>query len=405
MSLSNLRNKRALEFHIITISTYGYGLSGGDRIFIELAKRLNKSYPVSIYAWEEGYNICIREGVDKKSLTLWSAYTTAHLGFFINYFARIIIALYKTSQLKLINSPNTIVYSASEFWQDSLPALILRIRFPKVKWIAAWYQTAPNPFTGYSEGSRSIKYRFKALLYWLVQLPIKPIIEKLADLVIVNNENEKKEFLDMSKKDKVFVMLGGVDLDKIKSYASKHKNIDKIYDGVFMGRFHPQKGVVELIDIWRIVVESRPKAILVMIGDGPLMNDVKDRIKEHRLENNVKLFGYLFDGPKKYKIFSQSKVVLHPAFYDSGGMASAEAMAFGLPGVSFDLIALRTYYPYGMVKVPIGDISKFSKEVLQLLNNEQFYKKIRLQASQLIKNYWDWNLKAKSLIKKLKTLN
>ena len=46
-------------------------------------------------------------------------------------------------------------------------------------------------------------------------------------------------------------------------------------------------------------------------------------------------------------------MVVHPAIFDSGGMAAAEAMAWGLPGVSFDLPALKTYYPQGMIKNPL----------------------------------------------------
>ena len=42
---------------------------------------------------------------------------------------------------------------------------------------------------------------------------------------------------------------------------------------------------------------------------------------------------------KKNLGFSFGKVVSHPAFYDSGGMASAEAMVFGLPCVGFKLKA------------------------------------------------------------------
>lgn len=393
--------KRKFQFHIISMSTYGFGLSGGDRIWIELAKKISRNYPVSIYVWEEGLAIAKREGLKGVDYVLWSARSFARYGFVFNYFTRVVIGIIKAIHLKLSNSPETVIYSASEFWQDTIPALILKFRYSEIRWVAAWYQTAPNPLRGFSEGERNSKYRFKAFLYWFVQQPIKPFIEKYADLVLVNNEDEKKEFPNLTQKNKVMVMFGAVDLEKINIYKARHLKVKKNFDGVFQGRFHPQKGVVELIDIWRLVANLRPKAKLVMIGDGPLMDEVKQRIKERRLEKNIELKGYVFDGEKKYKIFSESRVVVHPAFYDSGGMAAAEAMAFGLPVVGFDLAAYKSYYPEGMVKVRVGDLEGFSKEVVRLLEDKKYFRKIAFKGLGTMQSHWSWDSRTESFLESL----
>ena len=62
------------------------------------------------------------------------------------------------------------------------------------------------------------------------------------------------------------------------------------------------------------------------------------------------LFSVLRTVLRSLRIFKDSKIVLHAAIYDSGGMAACEAMACELPGVSFDLPALKTCYPKGMFK-------------------------------------------------------
>ena len=87
----------------------------------------------------------------------------------------------------------------------------------------------------------------------------------------------------------------------------------------------------------------------------------------------------------------QSKIIVHPATYDSGGMAAAEAMAWGLPGVSFDLEALKTYYPKGMIKVPIGDIRNFANSILELLQNDDLYVHTSNKARILINEEWGWD--------------
>lgn len=395
--------KKDLKFLIIAMTAHGKGISGCDRIAIEFSKRWSKLYPVTIYLWEEGYEMYKRQNLSAKAVEfkIINMRPWKYLGFVINYLAVILSAILFSLRIKLKNEKNTVVYSASEFWMDSLPGLVLKLRFPNITWVATWFQTAPNPLLGFKEGDRVLSYRFHAFVYWFVQLPIKPLIEKFADFCLVNNEFEKKQFPEMNKAGKVIVVLGAVDLPLINSLV-KGLRRDKIFDGVFQGRFHPQKGIVELIEIWKLVVDKKPDAKLALIGDGPLMADVKEKIKQLNLQKNISLFGYVFDGIKKYRIFAQSKVVLHPAFYDSGGMAAAEAMALGLPAVGFDLQSYKSYYPKGMGKIPINNLQAFADAILELSKNKSLYSRMANQAKTMISQNWSWDKRAEEILSYLK---
>ena len=402
-----MEKKNSLNFVFLAFAPHGLGISGGDRIFIELARRWQKKCSVNIYTWEEGYEMCQRQHLEASSnlkFSLINMGIVCRMGFLFCYFARILRAILLALFLRLEN--NTIVYSASEFWMDSLPAAILKVRYPHIRWVAAWFQTAPNPWVGYSEGERAQKYNLSALLYWLMQLPVKPIISKFADFILVNNEEEKKHFLSKTNSGKTIVVLGAVDSEAInrfrRHYSKQYPKVYKKYDAVFQGRFHPQKGVVELIDIWRIVVNRKPNAKLALIGDGPLMNKVRERIIKLNLQKNCELFGYVFDGDKKYQIFLESKLVVHPAYYDSGGMAAAEAMGFGLPCVGFDLLSYKSYYPYGMIKVKIGDLDAFAKKIIELIKNETLREKIGREAKKMIKKNWSWDKRATEVLSYIK---
>jgi glycosyltransferase involved in cell wall biosynthesis len=292
-----------------------------------------------------------------------------------------------------------VVYSASDFWPDSIPAWLLKMRFKKeVKWIAGFYLFAPSPFSKESpyKGKRAIK----GLLYYLSQVPIIWLIKRYADMVWVTNEVDKWKFINRRlTPDKIIVVRGGVD---IKTPALIPEPKDKEFDAVFIGRFHPQKGVLELIDIWRHVCERKKDAKLAMIGIGELENEIKTKIRKYGLENNIVLFGFK-NGVEKLKIFKKSRVVVHPAIYDSGGMAACEAMACGLPGVSFDLPALKTYYPKGMLKTPCYDLKAFAENILRLLSDEELYKSLRKEALEWAKE-WDWDKKAEELLENIKKL-
>lgn len=387
------------KIHIIALAALGGGLSGGDRIFIEFARRWSKEIPVSLYVWEEGLAMCRRENLEGVNIkiNLIRVGNLSKLGFIFTYFYRILLGIKLGLTMKL--NEEDYIYSSSEFWMDSLPAFIIKIRKPNIKWVAAWYQTAPHPIKGFTEGSRENTYKGRAFLYWFIQKTTKPIISNFADFILVNNDDEKLQFSRLNKVEHVVTVLGAINTDQIMSYQKKHlapKN--KKYLAVFQGRFHPQKGVVELIEIWKLVTNKIPDAKLVMIGDGPLMGEVKEEIDKLNLNDNIELVGYLHDGDKKYSIFQSSKIVVHPAFYDSGGMAAAEAMAFGLPCVGFDLKSYSFYYPQGMIKVPIDNLEAFANKIVELNEDQSLYKRVGFAAMSMIMRGYSWEKRAAEIL-------
>jgi glycosyltransferase involved in cell wall biosynthesis len=88
-------------------------------------------------------------------------------------------------------------------------------------------------------------------------------------------------------------------------------------------------------------------------------------------------------------------------------MSAAEAMAFGLPGVSFDLESLKTYYPQGMIKTPCFDLNQFAENICLLLDNPKLYQSLSRKASRLIVTHWNWSKKSSDVLKtivQLKTI-
>ena len=229
-----------------------------------------------------------------------------------------------------------------------------------------------------------------------MQQPTYLIIRNFADIVFVTSKPDTKRFPKQLDKKGVVIVRGGVTLNKgIK------KKIKKTYDTVFQGRFHPQKGVLELTDIWKILVNKKPDAKLVMIGDGPLMKSVKLKVRSEKLEKNIILTGYLFDGEEKYRIFSKSKIVVHPAIFDSGGMASMEAMAFGLPCVGFNLSSYKYYYPKGMIKAKAGHLQEFADKILELISNKKIYERVKEEALDLVSHNHSWEYRSRQIISRM----
>jgi len=370
-------------------------LSGGDRIFIECAKRwAQKGHCISIITCREGYEMCQR--YDLKNASYYIASPKRMLPLYMLYILRVVKGCILALRLKL-DARNTVVYSSSDFWPDSIPSWVLKMRFGKIRWVAGFYLFVSSPFS--MDSPYRGKLAFRGFLYYFSQIPIYSLVKRCADMVFVTGELDRGRFIDNKRltPDKVIAVRGGVDLNAATRIPAPEK---EQFDAVFVGRFHPQKGVLELLDIWKYVCMTKRDAKLAIIGVGELESEVRARIKRLGLGNNVILFGFK-DGDEKLKIFKASKVVVHPAIYDSGGMAACEAMACGLPGVSFDLPALRSYYPQGMLKTPSYDLRRFAENILSLLTDEGLYEKTSKEALSWAKE-WDWDKRAAELLEEIK---
>lgn len=383
--------KDNLSFNIVANAVWGpEGLSGGDAIFIEIARFLVKrGVEVNIFTWEDGIELCQNNHLTGVNFHLISARKYPKFGFYPLYIMRTIMGIKKIKEvltLQKIANKKVIIYSASDFWPDSMPAIFYKNRLRKSKWIAGFYLFSPRNL-------RNLPFLLsQKIIFWLVA--------KYADLICVTSQPDISPFVQAGRKtDEIFVMRGGIDYEHLKKFQ---RPIEKIYDAVFVGRFHPQKGVLEMIDIWREVVKRRPRAKLALIGTGSLEKEMKKNIVKYSLDENVNFFGPLI-GDDRNIILQQSRIVLHPAVYDSGGMAAASGLACGLPGVCFDLSVLKTYYPRGFLYAKIGNISDFADKVISLLKKPKLYEKLSREAVNEARG-WDWEKRITLFTNKLSGL-
>lgn len=243
------------------------------------------------------------------------------------------------------------VYSASDFLPDVLPALIYKLKGKK--WIAGYFLHAfkDNPTHYYS------------------QMVVRRLINVFADMVIVTNETMYKIFPD---KKKTWIN-GGIDLS-----LAGVSNEPKIYDAVFCGRIHASKGIDELLEIWKLVIENKPNARLAIIGDGDLgMN----YIRYHKnYSKGIDLLGYR--GDDRFKIYKQSKVVLYttPLRYDHFSMAPVEAMACGCSLFTFNTPVIRKICPPAIMNA--NSNKDFATNIIYFLNSGYSFPEISIAWAQ-----------------------
>ncbi len=100
---------------------------------------------------------------------------------------------------------------------------------------------------------------------------------------------------------------------------------------IFVGRFDKQKGIPELLSVWRIVHAKHPEWQLDMYGEGPYKQKLL-RLFDFK-QYNINVFDPVSDIHSRY---INSSILVLTSEYEPFGLVISEAMSCGIPVVSFE---------------------------------------------------------------------
>ena len=139
-------------------------------------------------------------------------------------------------------------------------------------------------------------------------------------------------------KGKVLVVNNGIDVDsysfnekvrKEKRNELKLKDTDIVIGHI--GRFVKQKNHEFLIDIFNELYKENNNYKLMLIGQGPLQDEMKQKVKDLGIEAAVMFLGQKNDANKYYQAMD---LFLFPSLYEGLGMVFVEAQSAALPSVA-----------------------------------------------------------------------
>jgi glycosyltransferase involved in cell wall biosynthesis len=291
-----------------------------------------------------------------------------------------------------------VVYTPSHFWPDVISAILVSRRIPRSGLIGTFYLFPPRPF------SRSSPYRGRNLvngfLFYLSQIGVAGLYRRFAKMIWVTNEYDKELMLKLldSSDIPIIAVKGGIDWPSKPTAKGSEPN----YAGVFIGRLHPQKGVEELLRVWKLVVSRRPELKLAIIGDGPLQEKIQGIVADENLAPNVTLFGFL-DGEPKNDVVRNSKVVFYMSSLEVVAMAPIEAMALGLPCIAVDIPGRAKYFRKGTFLTQLGNARSTADALFTLMDDHVAYDELSREAIELAKE-WRWESRGKILIQEAQKL-
>ena len=118
--------------------------------------------------------------------------------------------------------------------------------------------------------------------------------------------------------------------ESVRQDTRKALNLSEKFVVGHSGRFMTQKNHTFLIDIFAEIHRRREDSVLLLAGDGPLMNDVKAKVAGLGLSECVVFLGSVNDVERYYQAMD---VFVMPSLYEGLGMSAVEAQVSGLPVV------------------------------------------------------------------------
>ena len=113
----------------------------------------------------------------------------------------------------------------------------------------------------------------------------------------------------------------------------KSSLVGPLRHALFLGRIHPKKGILPLIDAWATLQPAGWQLDLAGPDESNHLAEVRTRLQERRLEQQVIYHGSAF-GQVKEKLLGEASLLIVPSVSENFGIVVAEGLAHGLPVIT-----------------------------------------------------------------------
>ena len=192
---------------------------------------------------------------------------------------------------------------------------------------------------------------------------------KYSDILLVSESIEKEYIYAKLISKKTQIIGNPIDIELIEK-KSKEKIVNKRYNIAFLGRLTKAKNPLLFVKIIKNLQKEIPSISACMIGDGEMVEEVKQYICEKNLNDSIELVGFQ-DNPFPY--LQNSQILLATSSWEGYGLFAVEALALGKPVVCTNVGGLKE-----IINLSCGYVCREEKELSdrckELLLNSELYR-------------------------------
>jgi len=257
---------------------------------------------------------------------------------------------------------------------------------------AAWFAGVPViVHTVHGWGHHDLQHPLVRNFYIILE----KITLKITDqLIAVSGKNISKGINDgIGQFHDYSVIRSGIELDRFG-----HPQIDRQTmrnqlgipsDAIIMGtvmRLSPQKAPLDFIEAATILAQKLEKVYFVLVGDGPLYDDVIKKAQANSIERNLIMTGLRRDIPELMNCFD---IFVLSSLWEGLPRVIPQAMAAGVPVIATAIdgsAEIITSEQNGLL-VPPKSPESIANAVMRILNNPQLQQNLIRKAYETIHEY------------------
>jgi GalNAc-alpha-(1->4)-GalNAc-alpha-(1->3)-diNAcBac-PP-undecaprenol alpha-1,4-N-acetyl-D-galactosaminyltransferase len=209
-----------------------------------------------------------------------------------------------------------------------------------------------------------------------------------ARALVVQTEAVRQHMEPLMGGQMIYVIANAVDAPAVDELARQPRKSD---DGskqiAAMGRLAAQKGFDLLIDAFARVAEKKPGWSLTILGEGPERSRLEEQIRARGLEGRVRLVGWVADPTT---VLRNCDAFVLSSRFEGFPNALLEAMALGLPAISFDCPSgpseIIRHEVDGLL-IPPEDVTALAAAIHRLLADDPWRTKLGREAGRVVDRF------------------
>ena len=169
---------------------------------------------------------------------------------------------------------------------------------------------------------------------------------------------------------------------------------------LFVGRVAHEKNIGFLLEMHVELIKNHPDALLVITGEGPAEESIKQSIEKLSISNKVRMIGYLDRGHELIACYKAADIFVFASKSETQGLVLLEAMAQGTAVVAIAELGTKSILIEGEgVLIAKDDINDFADKVSALLSDAPKRQMIGEKGRQYAQEKWTAGILAKKVAK------
>jgi len=257
---------------------------------------------------------------------------------------------------------------------------------------AAWLARIPVIIhTVHGWGFHEYQKPWAGFLFKFLERTTLLITDKL--IVVTRRDIDKGLKANIGTPDDYTLIRSGIELAAFANPLRPRQTVRKEFgipmDAVVIGtvtRLSPQKSPLVFIEAAHIISNTHPNVYFLVVGDGPLRNDVEQRIKELKLGDRICLTGLRRDVPD---LLSACDIFTLSSLWEGLPRVLPQAMANGLPVVASAIDGSREIIQDAVNGrlFPPGNHTIMAKTLIELIEDPGMAKNLAAQGHKSVEEY------------------